>query len=86
MVVAESRGLTHTVKVIDNGQGIAPEDLEHIFETGYRVNPSQSDGQGLGLDIVQTLVSKMGGNIVVSSEQRKGTEFTVSFPSLEAGH
>lgn len=66
--------------VSDTGCGIAAEHLPHLFEAGYRVKPESTPGQGLGLDIVKTLVEKASGSISVTSGTGKGTTFTVTFP------
>lgn len=66
------------IKVEDDGKGIAQEHLEHIFESGYRVPNSESDGQGLGLDIVRTLVNQLKGKIEVESIPGTGTTFLVT--------
>ncbi|MEA4845966.1 MAG: ATP-binding protein [Clostridiaceae bacterium] len=71
----------------DNGIGIAPEDLSHIWDRFYRVrnqrtNHIQEKGSGLGLVIVKKLVQLQGGNIDVTSQLGKGTIFRISFPLL----
>ena len=66
--------------VADTGVGIPPEELEHIFERLYRVDPSRSRGSGgfgLGLAIAKDLVQAMGGTIEVASEPGNGSRFTV---------
>ena len=70
-------------RVADNGVGIPEEDQEHIFERFYRVDKARSretGGTGLGLSIVKQLVSMHDGEITVSSEPGKGSEFKVVFP------
>jgi two-component system, OmpR family, sensor kinase len=73
--------------VKDNGPGISPEDLPHIFERFYRGEKSRKrtigTGFGLGLSIAQWIVNQHGGSIEVHSELKKGTEFTVQFPLFE---
>jgi signal transduction histidine kinase len=73
------------VYVKDNGIGIPPEHLPHIFEKFYRVE-SQSDsastGTGLGLAIAKALVEAMGGRIGVTSAPGKGTTFYFTLPVL----
>lgn len=67
----------------DTGAGIPQEELPHIFERFYRVDKSRTrstGGTGLGLSIVSELVKQLGGSISVSSEEKKGTTFDVSFP------
>lgn len=84
-VKLQSTGHHHTVDIVDNGQGIKPEHMEHIFEAGFRAkdskDPKSRDGQGLGLDIVKTLVERMGGQISTESKVGVGTRFSVIFPS-----
>jgi len=74
-----------SILVIDNGEGIAPEDLEHIFETFYRgrhrlsTNAATIIGTGLGLRIATAIVQAHHGTITVSTEPGK-TEFKVLLP------
>jgi signal transduction histidine kinase len=66
--------------VEDNGIGIPPEDLPHIFERFYRVDKSRSSaggGSGVGLAVVKTLVERMGGRVEASSAPGAGA--TISF-------
>ena len=56
--------------ITDTGQGIAPEDLPHVFERFYRADKArtrQVDGVGLGLSLVQTVVALYDGRITISS-------------------
>lgn len=76
-----SRSFRKSVRIIlrDTGIGI-PEDLqEQIFDPGFTTNPR---GNGLGLSIVQRIVSVHGGRISVKSRPGWGTEFTLRFPAL----
>jgi len=71
------------LRVADDGRGIAPESLGHIFERFRRVDASRSrhtGGAGLGLAIVKQTVEAHGGNIAVTSEVGKGTVFVVRLP------
>lgn len=66
------------VIIEDDGIGIAPEHLKHIFERFYRADQSRDRrGTGLGLSIVKWIMEEQGGNIEVSSELGKGTTFVV---------
>jgi signal transduction histidine kinase len=67
--------------VKDNGEGIAPDDLPHIFEAFYRGDRARSrrrGGSGLGLAIVQTIVTAHGGEIEASSQLGQGSRFTIT--------
>jgi signal transduction histidine kinase len=70
------------VAVADTGEGIAPEDVEHLFERFYRVPGSEgkTEGSGLGLAITQKIVEQHNGRISVSSELGEGTTFTIELP------
>lgn len=63
----------------DNGQGIAPEYVDRIFEMFFRANTTKS-GSGLGLYIVSEALHKLGGTIRVASTLGQGTTFTITLP------
>ncbi len=68
--------------VSDTGEGIAPEDMPHIFDRLYRGDKSRSQrGLGLGLSLVRAVVKAHGGHIEVRSEPGKGSEFSLLLPS-----
>jgi signal transduction histidine kinase len=67
--------------VADNGVGIAPDHLPHIFDRFYRVPSADPEkGLGLGLSFVVWIVKAHDGTIDVQSEPGKGTTFTVNLP------
>jgi signal transduction histidine kinase len=69
--------------VQDDGEGIAPQDLPHIFDRFYRGDPSRSrntGGTGLGLAICKAIASRGLGTIEIASELGNGTRVTVRFP------
>jgi signal transduction histidine kinase len=71
------------IAVEDNGDGIAPEDLPHIFERFYRADGSRAratGGSGLGLTIARQLVEAHGGVIDVTSEPGRGSRFAFTLP------
>lgn len=71
---------TVQIMVQDEGQGIPPEALPHIFERFYRADESRdrkSGGAGLGLSIAKWIVEKHGGVMEVVSRQGIGTRFTI---------
>jgi signal transduction histidine kinase len=67
------------VSVIDNGSGIAPEVLTHMFEPFYTTKPA-GEGSGLGLDIARRIVQEHGGRLEAHSVPGR-TEFTVWLPA-----
>ncbi|MGD0094598.1 MAG: HAMP domain-containing sensor histidine kinase, partial [Planctomycetota bacterium] len=73
--------------VEDQGVGIAPEDLRHIFEKFHRGERavSSAPGMGLGLSIARTLVSQNDGRIWVDSSPGSGTTFYMLLPSHPPG-
>jgi signal transduction histidine kinase len=80
------------IKVIDNGDGIDQEDLQHIFESFYRGRPrrmadnnikTSTGGAGLGLTIALAIVKAHNGSIFPFSEPGKGTEITILLPCVE---
>lgn len=72
------------ITIIDQGIGIAKEDLPHLFERFYRSDKSRTKekiaGYGLGLSIAKEIVEKHHGSIKVKSEINKGTTFTIELP------
>src|SRR5213076_3060908 len=69
------------VAVSDNGSGIAPEHLPRIFDRFYRAESSRgSDGAGLGLALVKSIVDLHGGTARIQSEIGRGTIVSPTFP------
>ena len=77
--VAEEQAI---VRVSDTGVGIPQEEIPRIFEKFYRATnvATRFAGSGLGLSLVHTIVTQVGGRIWVESEEGKGTTFTVVLP------
>ena len=73
-------GLNIEFYVSDTGSGIAPESIDHIFETYTSKDAEQQQGFGLGLALCRIIVEKMGGTIKVESELGKGSTFTFTMP------
>lgn len=68
--------------VQDNGIGIAPENLEKVWERFWQADSARSaSGAGLGLSMVKWIVQAHGGNIQVESVLGQGSAFTFSFPA-----
>jgi signal transduction histidine kinase len=70
---------TFSVHLEDNGQGIAPEIQQNVFDMFYRGNES-SQGSGLGLYIVKETLEKLAGSIQLFSQPQEGTTFVVTLP------
>ncbi|WP_127529350.1 sensor histidine kinase [Paenibacillus kobensis] len=75
------------LRFADNGNGVSPEKLPHLFEQFYRGDESRntknSDGTGLGLYIVKYIIEAQGGTVVVENDQ--GLKFTITLPSVKGG-
>jgi PAS domain S-box-containing protein len=69
-----------TIHVIDAGIGIPTEKLQSIFKPFQRINPNHTEGAGIGLACVKRLVDRLDGQITVSSEPEKGSDFSVTLP------
>ncbi len=75
------------INVTDNGPGIPPAQMEHIFERFVRGDAGLTQrvgGTGLGLAISKSLVELHGGTITVDSEVGRGSTFTVTLPIPDA--
>ena len=68
------------IEVADNGRGIAPQDLNRIFELFRRVGKQDQAGEGVGLAYARTVVRNLGGEITAMSELDKGTTFRIVLP------
>lgn len=76
------QGHSAVFNIVNDGDEIPPEKLEHLFDRFYRVDEarnSESHHYGLGLSIAKAVVEKHGGSIVVSSRNGR-VRFTVSIP------
>ena len=79
---ADSSSEVITIRVRDNGRGISPELLPHIFDPCERLAGAPPGGLGLGLAVVKSLVESHGGNVVAQSEGlNEGSEFTINLPA-----
>lgn len=79
----QEEGSLVTLVLEDEGMGIPPEALPHIFQRFYRTDRSrarQTGGTGLGLSIAQWIVSQHQGWVDIISREELGTRITVSFP------
>ncbi|GAA4280960.1 PAS domain-containing sensor histidine kinase [Gaetbulibacter aestuarii] len=72
------------ITVRDQGYGIPEKDQKHIFERYFRAqNVINTQGNGIGLNIVKTHLENLGGSIFFESEEGKGTTFEITFPNTE---
>ena len=67
------------ITIIDEGQGIAKEDLKHIFERFYKAQNSSDNSVGIGLSLAKNIIEKNNGMINCKSEIGNGTEFIVKY-------
>ena len=88
---------TLEIAIIDTGEGIAAEDLPHVFERFWRADPARArsrsggggrlaGGTGLGLAVAQSLVEAQGGRIWVESAPGEGTVFRFTLPLVGHAH
>jgi signal transduction histidine kinase len=85
-VVVAARDLESVVRVTvdDDGPGIAPDDLAHVFERLYvarRLPVRKESGSGLGLAIVRELVTAMGGSVGADRSPSGGARLWFELPS-----
>jgi len=97
-VSARCMAQTMEIAIADTGEGIAPEDISHVFERFWRADPARArsraggedrlagGGTGLGLSVAQSLVKAQGGRIWVESTPGQGTVFRFTLPLVEYAH
>lgn len=78
---AEKNNFSTNIFIKDNGDGIAPEDLSHIFERFYKGRNSSENSVGIGLALSKQLIMLQNGIIHVTSEKGTGTEFRIKMYS-----
>ncbi|MDA8315656.1 MAG: ATP-binding protein [Actinomycetota bacterium] len=81
----EGDGTWVTLQVADDGPGIAPENLPHVFERFFRGSDARAGGSGIGLAVVAGLVEAHGGTAAVASEPGAGATFTIRLPQTAPG-
>ena len=82
--LVEQKGEQVELAIEDDGEGIAAQDLPHVFERFYRGDPSRSrntGGTGLGLAICKAIASRWQGSIDIASKLGVGTRVVVHFPA-----
>lgn len=78
-----TNGQASVLEVADTGPGVAPEDLEHVFERFWR-GSSAVGGSGIGLAVVRELVRAQGGSVEADSDGSSGLTVRVRFPPASA--
>ena len=73
-------GANCVIQCIDQGSGIAPHEVDLVFQRFYRADNSIGNGSGLGLAIAQSIAVAHGGAITVQSELDQGTTVTLKLP------
>jgi PAS domain S-box-containing protein len=84
-IVAESDADGVTIRVLDDGSGIAPEHAEHLFDLYYRA-PGAADrapGAGIGLFVCRHIITALGGTIWARARDGQGAEFGFRLPIYE---
>jgi signal transduction histidine kinase len=71
--------------VADTGEGIAPDDLPHVFDRFWQARKAERRGAGLGLPIVKGIVEAHGGRIWVESTPGRGSTFFFTIPAAAPG-
>jgi signal transduction histidine kinase len=87
-VLARAHSLHLEISISDGGAGIAPDELERIFERFHRANGSRSRddrGSGLGLAIARAIIEAHGGSICAESTQGHGATFRIDLPGYRLG-
>ena len=79
-ICCDSDGETVSLRVADTGEGIAREDLSHIFERFFQADQVKPKGSGIGLALTKAFVELHGGTLSVESTLGRGSVFTATFP------
>lgn len=81
-LTAYQEGNKVIITVSDDGKGIKQEHLDKIFDQGFSTAKEVTNisGRGVGMDVVKQKIVSLGGTIDVSSEENKGTVFTINLP------
>jgi signal transduction histidine kinase len=83
-VTAAKHGNAVEVRVNDEGRGISPGEIGHIFDRFYRAEENlKTPGFGLGLPIARSLMQGQNGNISIESEVGKGSTVIITLPASE---
>lgn len=78
-IEVENNSIFVKIKITDEGEGIAKEDLSHIFERFYKSKQASENSIGIGLSLAKTIIEKENGYIKIDSELGKGTTFEIKY-------
>lgn len=78
-IVIEENDVYTSIAVQDEGTGISPKDLKHIFDRFYKAENSSENSFGIGLALSKSIIEKQKGYIEVESYEGKGTTFKVKY-------
>ncbi len=82
LVTAERRtDGSAVIKVSDNGTGISPDNMTKVFVPFFSTK-APGKGTGLGLSVCHTIISSLGGTLIVESVMNEGTVFTITLPGI----
>ncbi len=80
-VEGRRQGAEFQISVVDTGVGIAPENLQRVFDRFWRADPARKPkGSGLGLAIARALARRHGGDVTVTSRVGRGSTFALTIP------
>jgi len=85
VVRSQRAGDVARISVADTGIGIAPENIESVFDPFWQVeqrSTRRAGGTGLGLSVSRSLARLLGGTLTVQSTPKKGSTFTLELPDL----
>jgi signal transduction histidine kinase/AraC-like DNA-binding protein/ABC-type xylose transport system substrate-binding protein/CheY-like chemotaxis protein len=80
VIVIKNGDNTLDITITDNGIGMEPDEVEHVFEQFYQADNGAAKGSGLGLSLSKEIVLLHQGTIEVSSKKWQGTTFTIKLP------
>lgn len=73
------------ISITDTGKGIAKDNLEQVFERFYQVGNNSENGTGIGLSLTKNYILLHNGQLVVTSEEGKGSIFSIYIPKKQIG-
>ena len=79
-VEAADCGMFYRLRIRDEGEGIAREDLPHIFERFYKAKNASASSIGIGLSLAKAVIEQEEGYVSAESEPGQGTTFTIRYP------